>query len=462
MLKTIQPRILATALFLLPLVTSALDEAPPTERKTKYFDVILLVDGSPGMAALSRKSAMVVIEAMVDKHRLGITLFGEEARVLRPLGRIATVGEKLAALNTLQEASFEDTTVILAAGLRSAMNQLEAGGTDNTEKVIILLSGAPFEPSTARDIEAFKTTLPPELLTKKIVLYAVAGKETNYPLLQLAANLTGGKCLTALDLATMTDALDTIVERLQPPEEIIVTKEVPVKTIIKSSGPELSPDQKAAKNQQTQKYFTIAVVSAGVIVLLLLGVGALQLYTLRLTRPPAAPGRRDAEGKKKERSKFAELRDLANALNNTVVDASEMIEQLNLDLEDFGVEKWRHEKEMNKRYGDLTGHLFLLLDHLEVSSSELSEGAAAWLKQKIETILDDGGIAEMPVQRGDDFDGRYHKHVAAAPSELPDGAVVEVKRRGYWVDATDRSEEEKVVLRQAEVVVSQNKQPRND
>ncbi len=452
---------LAVSLSLIPCTPRAGDEAPVAERKTKYFDVILLVDGSPEMASLSRKSAMVVIEAMVDKHRLGITIFGKEARVLRPLDRIATVGEKLSALSTLQEAAFVDDTVDLRAGLASAMKQLETGGNANAEKVIILLAGAPFLPSSNQDVESFKATLPPELLKKKIVLHAVAGSKTNFPLIQLTANLSGGKCLAAFDVATMTDALDALVERLQPPEEIVITKEVPVKTVITPTGLDLTPDQKAARNQQISKYFTIAAVFAGIVILLVLGQGALQLYTLRQIHAQARASRRDTKGKQKDKSKFAELRDLANALTNTVVDASEMLEQLNLDLEDFGVEKWRHEKEMDKRYGNLTRHLFLMLDHLEVSSSDLSMEAAAWLRQKIETILDDGGIEEMTVKPGDEFDGQYHKHVAAEASDLPDGAVVSVKRKGYWIDASDKSGD-KVVLRQTEVVVSQNKRPKSD
>ena len=58
-----------------PAEDSSKIEATSPAGKARYFDVILLVDGSPGMATLLRKSAMVVIEAMGDKHRLGITTF---------------------------------------------------------------------------------------------------------------------------------------------------------------------------------------------------------------------------------------------------------------------------------------------------------------------------------------------------------------------------------------------------
>jgi hypothetical protein len=127
------------------------------------------------------------------------------------------------------------------------------------------------------------------------------------------------------------------------------------------------------------------------------------------------------------------------------------VEQLNLDLEDFGVEKWRREKLLFRKLGDLAGGIFLILDHLAVrGATEKSEGDWA---RKLEQLLQDAGIEEMQVSKGDAFDGLYHKHVAAADADLPKGRVVEVKRPGYVLRDTDTPKEE-LVLRQAEVVVS--------
>jgi hypothetical protein len=156
-------------------------------------------------------------------------------------------------------------------------------------------------------------------------------------------------------------------------------------------------------------------------------------------------------GDKGDKSGFAKLRDLGNSLNNTVVDAHEMVTQLNLDLEDFGVEKWRLEKALFKKLGDLSGGIFLILDHLSIDGDDVPR-ASEW-RRKLAQLLGDAGIEEMQVEPGDTFDGLYHKHVADAPSDYEKGEIVAVKRPGYVAYDPDRSKE-KLVLRQAEVVVS--------
>jgi hypothetical protein len=401
------------------------------------------------MAALSRKSAMVVVEAMGDQHRLGITTFGKAAHVIHPLDRISTVSEKMAALQTLNEAAFDGDRVDLTVGLGSAMASLEAGGAKSAERVIILLAGAPSKPDTAAGIAAFKSELAPSLLGENIRLYVVATENADVSLLQQTANLTGGKLLAAFDVETMTDALDMVVEKLAPPETVVVTKEVPVKIRMAEARPE-SPDEKLKRNQQQSRYVMLIGIFGGTLLVLLLGILFLQLLAMRRAGIGSRRERKFSGGDK-GKSGFAGLRDLGNAVNNTVVDLQEMVEQLNLDLEDFGVEKWRREKLLFRKLGDLAGGIFLILDHLAVrGATEKSEGDWA---RKLEQLLQDAGIEEMQVSKGDAFDGLYHKHVAAADADLPKGRVVEVKRPGYVLREADTPKEE-LVLRQAEVVVS--------
>ena len=438
--------VLAAAFML--LATPKPGSAGPEPRR---FDVILLVDASPEMAALSRKSAMVVVEAMSDEHRLGITTFGETARVIRPLGRVATVKEKMAALRTLNDAAFEDSSVDLRVGLESAITSLEKGKGKRTERVIILLAGAPSEPESAAEKERFKAAIPPRLLKEEIRLFVVAKQSADVALLQQTANLTDGKLLAAFDVETMTDALDTVVEKLAPPETVIVTKEVPIKTRVVSEVKE-SADEKLARNRAESRRLLVLGLLGTVLALLLVGVIVLQLLAMRRLSGKGAAERKP-DGDKQDKSSFAKLRDLANALNNTVVDANEMVAQLNLDLEDFGVEKWRTEKGLVKQFGDLAAGLFLILDHIELRSGEMDEGAADWFRRKLSRLMEDAGIGEMVVEIGDRFDGLHHKHVGEEASEMEKGSVLSVKRPGYVADDPAKPGE-KMVLRQAEVVVS--------
>ena len=437
------------------MATVVLVLAPPIVLATgspttgAYYDVILLMDASPEMAALGRKSAMVVVEAMGDRHRLGITTFGRTATVVRPLDRVATVGEKMAALQALNDAPFQDEVVDLGVGLTHAMASLDEKGAKSAERIIVLLTGAPSLPDNDAALQSFKTTLPPKLLADKIKLYVVATKDANIPLLQQTANLTEGKLLAAFDVETMTDALDMVVEKLSPPKQVVVTKEVPVKTQVIHAAT-LSPDEKLRQNEAaSRRWMLLGFVGAALLAML---ASLLILQVLLMRRLSARQGgeRKESGDARKEKSSFAKLRDLANVLNNTVVDAGEMVGQLNLDLEDFGVEKWRREKALGQKLGELSGGIFLILDHLSVEGSDRGNGD--W-GRKLQQLLDDAGIEEMTVSPGDAFDGLYHKHVAEADSEIEKGCVVEVKRPGYQMADPEKTSEI-VVLRQAEVAVS--------
>lgn len=425
------------------------EEAPP--KKADRFDVVLLVDGTPAMAALSRKSATVVTEAMGDRHRLGIITFGPTASVLLPPVKIATVAEKVAALATLQNAPFAETKIDLTAGLHAAATALDSLPSNDTQKIIILLIGTKAGLANEAEATAFKEEPAPSLLQKKIQLFVVATPDADLKWLTASANLTGGKCLAAVDVETMTDALDMIVEGLQPQKEVIIEKEVPVKTIINQIQ-ETSPDEKLRRNEEAGRQRTLFVVVAAMLALLLFSVIGLQWLVLRRLKPDKKPIRKDTS-LKKDKSSFAELRDLAGALNNASVDTQEMIEQLNLDLEDFGVEKWRVEKMLEKRFADLALGLILLIDHLKLATDGAPSEEAKRFQSRLERVLAEAGVREIPTTVGDPFDNIRHKVVESRSTDVKAGSIAAVLRPGFEVDDSEKSGKVRV-LRQAEVAVS--------
>ncbi len=424
----------------------------PGAVEKEIWDVVLLVDGSSEMAPLSRKSAHVVTEAMTDAHRLAIMTFGEEVRVLQTLSRIATIDEKAAALRTLTEAAFDAGTVSLRLGLTEALAHLEKRSTKVAHKVVVLLSGAQAEGGdAAADIEAVKSEIAPLYLSKGVVLHVVTLPSPQVDLLQAAASLTEGKCLAAVNASTMTDALDVIVDRLKPPETVVITQEVPV--IVKGAaaakkGP--SPEKRLESIKRDTKSYFITGSFAAVIILLLVVV-LFQLQALKRGAPSRADDDK-TEKKREDKSGFAKLRDMANSLSNLIVDAKEMSEALNLDLEDFGVETWKEKKAQSEKYRELAKSIFLVIDHLEVQSEGRGEGAR-WVAEKLMRILDEEGIEEIPVAEGDTFDGLFHKHTEERDSDLKPGVVLDVMRKGYLKRGSDKPDDV-MVLRQAEVAVS--------
>ena len=424
------------------------------EPEDAVYDVVLLVDASQEMATLSRKSAHVVTEAMTDAHRLAIMTFGTEVRVLQTLGRIATVDEKAAALRTLTDAAFDAESVSLRQGLTGALEHLEKRSTPRAHKVVVLLSGAAPSSDDARDIAAIKTEIAPRYLANGVVLHVVTLPSPRVELLQAAANLTGGKCLAAVNVETMTDALDMIVDQLRPPERVVVTKEVPVPAKTPSAGKAVSPDKRLKTIERDTRSTFITGGFAAAIILLLAWI-LVQLHSLKKGTPERAAVAKSDE-KAKGKSGFAKLRDLANSLGNLIVDAKEMSESLNLDLEDFGVETWKEQRALDERYRDFARSIFLVIDHLEVQPESSGKGAS-WVAEKLRRTLAEEGIEEIAVSRGDAFDSLYHKHIEERESNLKPGVVLDVLRKGYLKRSPGKGEAVSV-LRQAEVVVSRGTQ----
>ena len=208
-----------------------------------------------------------------------------------------------------------------------------------------------------------------------------------------------------------------------------------------------SPDAQFRQNEAAnQQRFLVGAVVAAVVSLLMVCIWLQWMILRRLSQDKKAV-RKDMGAK--DKSSFAALRELATALNNASVDAHEMIEQLNLDLEDFGVEKWRVEKMLEKRFAELVLGLVLVIDHLKLEGSE--DSSAARLCDKLERVLEEAGVREIPAVVGEKFDSGRHKAVETRTGAAEPGCIAAVLRPGFEV--TGKEKDAARVLRQTEVAV---------
>jgi molecular chaperone GrpE (heat shock protein) len=154
-----------------------------------------------------------------------------------------------------------------------------------------------------------------------------------------------------------------------------------------------------------------------------------------------------------ERVPFPELRDRIKKITGFMAEAKLDLDKLVPDLEDYGAKSWRRERETIKKYHRMVDGLFLLLDHLEnLAKGEKKSDEIEWLYTRIRRILEDEAIEEIQVSKGQLFNGRYYKQADSRHDELPVDAVLEVIRKGYFIEGL--SGQEDVILRLAEVIVS--------
>jgi molecular chaperone GrpE (heat shock protein) len=150
---------------------------------------------------------------------------------------------------------------------------------------------------------------------------------------------------------------------------------------------------------------------------------------------------------------FSTLRERLDYVINQSGDMNSRLKLFQDELEKWGAASWQKEKKSKDKYYCITDSLILLLDHLEnLAKSEKRSDELDWLYKRTRRILEDEGIEEIPVKKGDRFDGLYHKQVSDQPDEHPLGTVLEVARKGYYEKGVTGGDD--VILRPVEVIVS--------
>jgi molecular chaperone GrpE (heat shock protein) len=141
-----------------------------------------------------------------------------------------------------------------------------------------------------------------------------------------------------------------------------------------------------------------------------------------------------------------------NNQQTNLVDAVSNLQNLKLDIEDYGAENWQRERELATDYHRITNNLFFICDLLENQlESDKKTDETLWFHSSIKQIFDDEKIMEIPVKKGDPFNGDYHKSVENVFDEAPKDTILEVIRKGYY-----KKEQVKnvITLRYVEVIVS--------
>ncbi len=151
---------------------------------------------------------------------------------------------------------------------------------------------------------------------------------------------------------------------------------------------------------------------------------------------------------------FSEVRDNLDSAISDSANLSSKLELLKQEMNACGNANFQKEKETEDKYYNTLTDVFQLLDHFQmVYDQNKQTEEVGWLRERAQRILEDQKISEMPVNRGDAFDARYHKYVGKRADDLPRGSISAVARKGYVLKGQNGEME---VLRVAEVLVSDN------
>jgi molecular chaperone GrpE (heat shock protein) len=415
------------------------------------LDVVILVDTSESMTGFGKQALSAFADGLGGRSRVALATFGEEGRIVRPL-RAVRGKDRTRLTQAIGALSFSCSFKDIEGGLGVALSHLVLHGRSDAVRAVVLITNGDVLPSagpgTAEEIvERLTEGVLYEYLVEEIPVHTVAFGAADVDLMQDIGSSTGGRSLVAPDAIALKDALSLLSSSLTP--------EADPRAPAQAGSAGGAGEQEDGRIGSTLVGFAAGAAALalvmGMLVLALLLVNTVRIGTLVRSQPP-----QDVKGGAAP-SAFAGLRKKAGRITKLLMEARSSIEGFNVDLEDYAAESWEKEKELDNRYHSLASSLFLLIDNLEVQ--ERSGGTADgsdWLVRRARKMLAREGIEEIPVAEGDPFDGMYHKHAGDRDDQRPEGAVLEVTRKGYYVRAGSPDEDD-IILRHAEVIVSRGR-----
>ncbi|MFH1437679.1 MAG: nucleotide exchange factor GrpE [Pseudomonadota bacterium] len=432
--------------------------APARPGEARFFDIVLLVNGSRAMDGLDPGALESFAGAIEPGNRTAVLTFGLESRVLDPLEPAGQDEEARNTLSAISRLSFTDDFANLNEGLLLALSEFdERGRKDAVKAVIVLGDGRMNVPSAGSMRDAFlkeiREDILPELIRRGIVLYAVCAGSCNLEFMQELAAKTKGRCLAAPNRAALFDALSIIAAGMKPRED--TRAETPPEdppAIAGIAPPVIFPPIPFPSDAGRASGLVIGVI-VGLLIANILAVMFLfaRVFRRRAALGPDPVAARAGDG---DSPSIAGMRDKMDRITQLLAEAGSRVENFQADLEDFGAERWEKEQKFKDSYRRLTENLVLLCDHLELQArGSTRPDPLERLMKKAGRILEEEGIEEIPVMEGDRFDGMLHKHAGQRGNGKPRGTVLEVVRKGYRVRQPALGDEN-MILRPAEVIVS--------
>jgi len=365
---------------------------------------------------------------------LGIVTFGEKAELIYPLEPPAK--EKAGLKKNIGEIRFSERYGDMKAGLETALLEFNKNSDRHSSKMAVLIGDGKSSSSvTIRGALSELNKTLSNYADNKISVYCVVYGDGYLPIMRNIADMTKGRYFIAPNPGALSEILLTLAEKTQAPPVITMPREETT-----SNVPSKTTEVSDKGRQPESKWPLIFTLLS-----LALTLSFTALWIFRKTKRRLKPVSTSVSSP----GFYNDFGLLLSKINERDADP----EKLRLDIETCAAKMWNGEKETRAKYHSLINSVLLWIDHFEQAARENKTGKTdEWLFRKARRILEDEGIEEISVKRGDAFDGMRHKQGGSRPDELPKDMVVELLRKGYYIKGQGKQED--VIFRPAEVMCS--------
>lgn len=218
--------LLSAALAILSPLLWASAEQEEGSKKPKPVDVVLLFDTSGSMLKtdplqLRYQGVKQVSNFLGKSDRLAVIGFSDQARIFRPLKRIApdSLAEFESEMGAIRsEGQYTD----ILEGIQAAQRLLESDPRAGVERAVVLISDGKMEPTPAKGLPFARTLelvhdVLPILKSKETRVYTLALSEhADRPLLREIAGATDGVSFYAASASELKQVFEQLFEAMVP------------------------------------------------------------------------------------------------------------------------------------------------------------------------------------------------------------------------------------------------------
>jgi len=228
---------------------------PPLVKKASRSssEIVFVLDNSGSMKKndperITREVVTDFIHNAKNGSRIGMVIFGKEARILQPITAIEAPETRTRLINSLEKIDYRGQFTNTPAGIERAIYELKANPDKKFEKAIILLTDGIIDTGDKkRDAEEetwLKEQLAMECQTLGIKIYGIAFTDNaDFRLMQILASKTGGEYFRIYKPEEIQSVFKRIDEQVA---RAALNKDTASKT---SAAPETKPENPPAETE---------------------------------------------------------------------------------------------------------------------------------------------------------------------------------------------------------------------
>ncbi len=190
-------------------------------------EIVFVLDNSGSMKIndperITKNVVISFIKKVPVGTRLGMVIFGRDARALEPLTEITGTKVDAKFINSLNRLDYQSQLTNTPSGIERAIYELKTNGKTNAEKVIILLTDGIIDTGDPKqDAESemwLKENLALECEQLGIRIFGIAFTDkADFRLMQILSSKTGGEYFRIYQAEEIQGVFDNIDEQLSNP-----------------------------------------------------------------------------------------------------------------------------------------------------------------------------------------------------------------------------------------------------